>query len=387
MDRRRFMEISAGFSVAALLPTSARSAPQSVVVVGGGIVGASIAYHLVRRGAQVTLCEKEHPAAGATGKSFAWINATFSKQPRHYHELNVLGMEGWRRLDREFSGDLPIQWGGCVEWYPPGRKAELLRGEVARLRDWGYAAHSVNLVEFRRLLPFILPGPFAAASYSEREGTLDPVRTTQTILSRAQQLGAQVFYPCEASNLVLSGSRVQALETTHGRLALEALVLASGVDTPRLAAMAGVKVPLKDSPGVLAHTAPVAPLLDRVALGPQAHLKQNPDGRVVTGSDFGGTPVTDTSHAFGEKLVARAAQYLPEIARVNLEQVTLGWRVMPRDEYPILGFADSCPNLYIAATHSGVTLAPVVGQFAAMEILDGAQVEMLSPYRLSRFAS
>jgi len=58
---------------------------------------------------------------------------------------------------------------------------------------------------------------------------------------------------------------------------------------------------------------------------------------------------------------------------------------LPQDEFPILGFADSCPNLYIAATHSGVTLAPIIGQFAALEILDGARVEMLAPYRLSRF--
>lgn len=387
MDRRRFIELSAGISVAALAPASAWSAPQHVVVVGGGILGASIAYHLARRGARVTLCEKAHPAAGATGKSFAWINATFSKQPRHYHDLNVLGMEGWRQLEGEFSGDLQIQWGGCVEWYPPGRKAGQLREEVARLREWGYVAHTVDLVEFRQLLPFILPGPFAAASYSEREGTLDPVRTTQTILAKAKQLGAQVLYPCEAGKLMLTGGRVEALETTHGMMKLDALVLASGVDTPRLAAMAGVKVPLKESPGVLAHTKPLAPLVDRVALGPEAHLKQNPDGRVVTGSDFGGSPVTDTSRKFGEKLVERAARYLPELARLDLDEVTLGWRVMPLDEYPILGFANACPNLYIAATHSGVTLAPAVGQFAAAEILEGARVEMLAPYRPSRFAS
>jgi glycine/D-amino acid oxidase-like deaminating enzyme len=387
MHRRRFIEVSAGLSAAALVPASAWTAPQNIVVVGGGIIGASIAYHLVRRGAQVTLCEKAHPAAGATGKSFAWINATFSKKPRQYHDLNLLGMEGWRRLDREFSGDLQIQWGGCVEWHPAGREAEALRKDVAQARDWGYAVHLVDLIEFHRLLPFVLPGPFTLASFSEQEGTLDPVQTTQTIAARAKQLGARVLYPCEVTGLVLSAGRVQAVETTQGRMALDTLVVASGVDTPRLAAMAGTKVPLKDAPGVLAHTAPLAPLLDRVALGPNGHMKQNPDGRVVTGSDFDGTPATDTSHRFGEKLLAHAAQYLPELERINIEEVTLGWRVMPQDEYPILGFAEACPNLYLAATHSGVTLAPVVGQFAAAEILDGARVEMLTPYRLSRFAS
>ena len=385
MERRRFLELGAGISVAALLPGSAWSAPQSVVVVGGGIIGASIAYHLVRRGAQVTLCEKAQPAAGATGKSFAWLNATFSKQPRQYHDLNELGIEGWHKLDKEFAGDLLIQWGGAVEWQPAGREADALRNDVARVRGWGYAAHLVDLIEFHQLLPFVLPGPFGAASYSETEGTLDPVQATQAILNRAKQLGANVLYPCEVKGVSVNAGRVVAVETSQGRMAADTLVLAAGVDTPRLAALAGAKVPLKDSPGVLVHTTPLAPLLDRVTLGPQAHMKQNPDGRVVTGAEFGGSPVTDTSRAFGQKLLARAAQYLPELARVEIDEVTLGWRVMPQDEYPILGFADACPNLYIAATHSGVTLAPVVGQCAAAEILDGARVEMLAPYRLSRF--
>jgi glycine/D-amino acid oxidase-like deaminating enzyme len=386
MNRRRFLQVSAGVSVAALLPDGARAAPARIVVVGGGIVGSTIAYHLVRRGAAVTLLEKLKPAAGATGNSFAWINATFSKQPRNYFDLNVLGMSGWRRLDQEFSGDLEIQWGGCLEWHTAGAAADALRKAVALSQQWGYAVHLVDQIEFRRLLPFVMPEPFAAASFSEREGTVDPVYVTQTIVDRAKRLGVRVMYPCEVTGVVRANNRVSAVETTSGRVELDTLVLASGVDTPRLAAMAEVRVPLKNSPGVLAHTAPVAPLLDRVALGPTAHMKQNPDGRVVTGADFGGTPVTDTSPAFGEKLVARAAGYLPELARVKIDAVTLGWRVMPQDEYPILGFAERRPNLYIAATHSGVTLAPIIGQFAATEILDGARVEMLAPYRLSRFS-
>ena len=70
-----------------------------------------------------------------------------------------------------------------------------------------------------------------------------------------------------------------------------------------------------------------------------------------------------------------------------MERVTLGYRVMPQDEYPILGFAQACPNLYVAATHSGVTLAPLIGELAAVEILDGVQVRFLEPYRPQRFGN
>jgi glycine/D-amino acid oxidase-like deaminating enzyme len=76
---------------------------------------------------------------------------------------------------------------------------------------------------------------------------------------------------------------------------------------------------------------------------------------------------------------------LPGLRGVAVESVTLGRRVMPVDEYPIVGFTATCPNLYIAAMHSGVTLAPLIGQLAALEILDDARVSLLEPYRPARF--
>ena len=66
--------------------------------------------------------------------------------------------------------------------------------------------------------------------------------------------------------------------------------------------------------------------------------------------------------------------------------MTLGHRVLPKDDHPIVGFTGRCPNLYIAAMHSGITLSPMIGQVAAMEILDGASVDLLAGYRPSRFA-
>src|SRR5450631_2124374 len=74
-----------------------------VVIAGGGIMGASIAWHLARRGAEVTLLEKQKPGAGATGDSFAWINSTYSKQPQHYFKLNLAGIAAWRRLQKEMD--------------------------------------------------------------------------------------------------------------------------------------------------------------------------------------------------------------------------------------------------------------------------------------------
>lgn len=166
----------------------------------------------------------------------------------------------------------------------------------------------------------------------------------------------------------------------------DVVVLASGVDTPRLAQMAGITVPLRESSGLLAHTTPQARILDRVALAPGADIKQNLDGRIVTGVDFGPSGSTDTSHESGQKLLKNAERYIEKLSGIPLESVTLGYRVLPQDGFPIVGFPERRPNLYIAALHSGMTMGPIIGQLAAMEILDGAAVDPLSPYRLSRFS-
>lgn len=147
--------------------------------------------------------------------------------------------------------------------------------------------------------------------------------------------------------------------------------------------MAGVNVPLKESPGVLAHTRPQARLLHRAALGPGSHIKQDSSGRIVAGDNFAGSEGSEADLERGVHLLAQAARYLPQMDQ-SIERVSLGWRVMPVDEYPIVGFTPECPNLYVVATHSGITLAALLGEFAAAEIVDGTDIEMLKPYRLSR---
>ena len=360
-----------------------------IVVVGAGITGASIAYHLAKRGAKVAIVDAERPGAGATEKSFGWINATFSKCPRAYFDLNQSGIAAWRRLETELGGELKVQWGGSVAWVGPDG-ADALRQSVRRHQEWGYATHLIDGDEIHQLLTNIAPGEFGAACWCEFEGALDPMDAVKAMLRQVREAGAEVRYPNEVTGLKIEKGRVTAIQFGESSLEASAVVLACGVGIPRLAEMAEVTVPLKESEGVLVHTRPQPKLIDRVVLAPEIHCKQKLDGRVIVGGPIVAGVGTATGPApepaeYAKRILRDAARVLPGLRGVAVERVTVGRRVMPADEYPIVGFAANCPNLYIAAMHSGVTLAPLIGQLAALEILDQARVSSLEPYRPARF--
>jgi glycine/D-amino acid oxidase-like deaminating enzyme len=385
MRRRTVLELFAGTLVAGMPGLRAAAEPR-IVIAGGGILGAQVAYRLATRGASVTLLEREHPAAGATAKSFAWLNATYAKRPRSYFDLNRLGIEAWRALEAELPGRLPVRWGGSVEWYGEERRAAALRDGVREQERWGYPMRLIDEAQLRVLEPRLTPGRVLAAAHAEDEGHVDPVGAVDVLIDAAKRAGARVRYPAEVVGLDAPNGRLRAVRTRDGEVEADVLVVACGTDTPRVAAMANLQVPLKPSPGVLVHTVPQQPLVGRVVLSPIAHMKQQPDGRIVTGSGFGGTPNTDTSVAAGERFLQAAAAVLPMFGSMRVDRVTLGWRPLPKDEYPVVGFPAGRRDIYLTVMHSGMTLSPLVGRLAAAEILDGVEVEMLSPYRLERFA-
>ncbi|HEV2689489.1 MAG TPA: FAD-binding oxidoreductase [Bryobacteraceae bacterium] len=362
---------------------------EPIVVVGAGIIGASIAYHLAKRGAQVTIVEASRPASEASGKSFGWINATFSKRPRHYFDLNIHAVADWHRLHEELNGEPAIQWGGSVTWCVPGADAADLAQGIRNHRQWGYAVREIDAAELHRLLPNVAPGDFQKACFCESEGAVDPVEAVNVLLNFAQRSSAEIRCPSTVTGLEIANGQVRGVRTEAGSIRAGTLVLACGVAIPGIAQMASLQVPLKDAPGVLVHTAQLPKLIDRVAIAPGVHFKQTADGRIVVGGQIvagAGTSVSDANINQASEIFEQARRFLPALHDARIDHVTLGHRVMPEDEYPILGFSAPCPNLYLAATHSGVTLAPLIGRLAAIEILDGTPVSLLEPYRPSRFS-
>ena len=331
---------------------------------------------------------------GASSHSFAWINA-FGKEPRHYNELNRRSLDTWDRYARLLDADIGLRWGGQLTWTSTDEDAEWLKENVAKLQSWGYVARLIDERELACLEPGLRPGQVSAAAISENDGHVLGTKAAQVAVRRVEQLGGTVRSKTPALGLDVVGDGVATVQVESGSIECDAVVLAAGVAVTELAAVAGVTVPQYESPGVVVKTNPMPQIIESASVlyappisddQPEIHVRQGTDGVVMIGEGSQESLARDDSQEHADRLLARASHYLPALASARAVPVPVGYRPMPRDEMPILGFTESVPNLYIALTHSGITLAPLIGEFATMEILDGVRIDLLDPFRLERFS-
>lgn len=398
MDRRSLLKLLAAVAIAGCGQREITTTNLRVVVAGAGIVGASIAYHLAKAGATVTVIDKQGPATHASRGTFAWINATWAKQPRHYHAFTQESLANWRDLHQLL--DLPVKWGGSLEWYDSADRQKQLVAQIAEQVEWGEPASMVGPSKFSELEPNIIFDAGAIAAFSANDGAVDPVAATRKLLSASEHLGATVRYPSELEGVVITGGRLSAVETSTGTIKADRLVLATGAAAELPSTIAGIDIPQRSTPGVIAITKPMPQLLNRIISAPGIHMHQRDDGRVVLGEQDGapqneahalrlaGRPNEFPARAIAEqhadRMLAVAKGILPGIADALIDNVYIGWRPLPIDGHPVLGASPARPDVYLAIMHSGVSLAPIVGQLATHELTEGVTVERLEPYRPGR---
>lgn len=370
------------------------SNPLKIVIVGAGIIGAAIAYHLSQRNdITVTVLERDVPGAGASGHSFAWANA-FGKEPRDYHTLNRRSLDMWYRLAHQLDTDIGIHYGGEMRWETDPQRAIQLRQHIQQIQRWGYPCRLIPRDEMLALEPHLRPGIVATASFSEADIHVETDRFINVCLQRACESDAVVHPHTSVTGFVIRKGRIVAVKTTDAEFPCDVVVLASGVQTTELAALAHIHIPQQRSPGVVIETTPCAKILHSVAIihapptdknHQHLHLRQLADGSLRIGQGTQEGINRDDSQQHADALLARAKAYLPAIADAEAIPTPVGYRPMPLDGFPVLGFTEAVQNLYIALMHSGVTLAPLVSEMATLEIADGARVDWFSPYRLERF--
>jgi glycine/D-amino acid oxidase-like deaminating enzyme len=369
----------------------------AVAVVGGGIVGSTIALQLADLGVRPVLVDAGPPGSSASALSFASISA-FGKDPVGYYELACAGMGSWRRWAERLGGRVGFRRGGEVRWESDPDEGRLLAERVARAQARGYPVRMISESQLRELLPAAAPGPVAAASHAEADAQVDVPKVLAASRAALAQAGVRL----------LSGRRARVrldedsirLEVDDEVLRPATVVLAAGAESLAVAAEVGLDVPTVPSPGMLLRTTPVAPLAPGVVYlpgrpGPPVHLRQLDDrhprepGRhaVLVGERSQEQAATNPTERHARELLAQAARFFPALRGAGIERVTVGWRPMPADRLPLVGPLPGLPSLYLAVTHSGVTVAPSLGRLVARELTGGPPEPLLEAFRPGRFAT
>jgi glycine/D-amino acid oxidase-like deaminating enzyme len=186
------------------------------IVIGAGVMGASVAYRLAQAGAAVTVLEATRVGGGTSGISFAWTNA-HKKPPKVYHDLNVAGMKAHAALADEFGATPWWHGGGSLEWEAePDRSAQ--RNNVEQLRSWGYAAEWITPRQVQELEPDVDPATIgdAPVAFFPEEGWLDPVVYAHAMLSAARlRHGAKVICGARVVDLIMAGDRVTGVRVAR----------------------------------------------------------------------------------------------------------------------------------------------------------------------------
>lgn len=407
VNRREFLVSASSGAVLAAVNTplvaamAAVSTPKRVIVIGAGIVGASIAYNLVKRGCEVLVIEKRGPAAQASGNSFAWVNAGYPNQPASYLALRQFSLAEYHRLAADV--DFPIRWNGSLYWLESADEQAKQIKDVANFQaTTGSPTWVIDSARAAEIEPNLNPGGDWTLAYSTNDGAVDSEAATRALLDRAQQYGAHVVMPAKVVGVDERADEVR-IRTDVDTFSADVVVVAAGVGTTDIAKLIGedVNTSEQSTPGVIVTTRPMPAIVNTVLYAPRVHLHQQSDGRVILG-EKAGPPATKEHRAFlqgrpnaypdaalahehADQILATALEYVPELESAAVERVGIGWRPMSKDGLPLIGHAKHSRRFYFAAMHSGVSLAPAVGHLAAMEILDDVRVELLRDFRPERF--
>ncbi|KAJ4391758.1 hypothetical protein N0V93_005378 [Gnomoniopsis smithogilvyi] len=364
-----------------------------VLVIGAGVIGASIAWHLTKHadGANVTIVAEEMGGI-ATPCSFAWLNAS-RNNPRFYYDFRRRSMAGWKRMASEVPelGQL-VQWCGSLGWdLPPEKLAEYQRNHAA----WGYDIRRIERAEILQVEPGLTPENDFVPEWALRvgeEGMVEPAQAARLLAADAQRRGARLVTGNVTRLLQEGDGRVTGLVLATGEeLRADHVVLAAGVGSVSLCASVGVTLPLKTPApaGLLVRSKPVQTrILNHVVYTTRGHMRQTADGYILAGSDFiGGDPGPNPEATARQQLEQVKSNLKPAYGeQLEFDCFTIGYRPQPVDGLPVLG-ASGLKGLDIAVMHSGVTNAALVGELLAEKVLTGKEDASLKDFSLQRFTN
>ncbi|HEU4828932.1 MAG TPA: FAD-binding oxidoreductase [Gemmatimonadales bacterium] len=374
-----------------------------VVVIGGGVIGASVAWHLAVQGwSNIVIVDRAAgPGEGSTGRATGGYRAQYATEINV--RLSLLAREKLRRFREEVGADPGYDpagylWIASTEW----ELAELRRGLPVQHGAGLAESREVDAVEILQINPALAPDDIAGGTWCPSDGFIRPLSILAGYLADARRRGVRTMWETEVTGFERRGafgsSRVTAVRTSRGTIAAEVVVNAAGAWAARIAALAGVALQIEPLRRCIVPTEPCDLLPPHMPMtifaGDGFHLRVR-DGRVLLAWPTPGSEVDaydcGVESGWIDDVAAKAAARIPALRNVALDRAGAwgGLYEVSPDKHAILGPSPECGNFYLANGSSGhgVMHSPALGQLLAEIISDGRATTLdATPLRPSRFA-
>lgn len=374
-----------------------------IVIIGGGVIGTAIAWHLAKRTDRVTLIEAGDLASGSSGACDGLVFMQSKKPGVHLH-LALESLKRFQSLGKELPLDIEFrQAGGRVLIQTPAEYQAMVKF-VTEQKEIGLDVCLMDAKETLAAEPF-LSGDIYGSTWSPQDAQVNPIRLTLGFAQGAQNNHARIMTRTNVLAIHTQNSRVTGVATTRGDMAADVVVNAAGARAGLVCQLAGIDLPITPRRGQIVVTQAaramifscmisagyIAAKYDPSLAGKQGEgisMEQTENGNLLLGStrEFEGfSPQNTLSGIRG--IVSRTTALLPALKHLQVIRTFAGLRPYTPDGLPVLGPVPALDGFFMAAGHEGdgIALSPITGELLADMILGNKPAVSLAAFSPERF--
>jgi glycine oxidase len=364
---------------------------KSILIIGGGVIGCSIAYHLAKHDIQSVIVERNQIGAHASSAAAGMLAAQAEMDtPGPFADLCLTSRAMFPRLQQELLEltdiDIELNRSGLLRVALDEGEAKHLQCRQAWQVQLGQPAEWLNAPEVYRWEPR-LSSDVIGALYLPADVQISAPRLTQAFACAVRRLGVEIYEECEVIQLRREGERITQVMTQQGMWSVDRVILATGAWSRELAEQVGIHLPIYPLKGESLAIQSEQPLIQKTIFTEQVYLVPKANGEMIIGATEKPDEVgCDVSVEAIQYLLFHAIQLVPDVASAKIARFWAGIRPASGDGKPIIGRSKNCSNLFIASGHgrNGILLSPITGEQIARAIIEDKPA-IIEPFQPDRF--
>lgn len=364
-----------------------------IVIIGGGISGAAIAYNLAKKGMKnIVVVEKRFIASGATGACGAGIRQQWGTEMNC--KIAKMSCEFFEKANEilDYDGDIEFKQGGYLLLATTEKEKAQFEKNIVLQNSLGIHSKSLTLDQAKEIVPILNTDGYVSAAYHEKDGHLNPFHTTLAFAKAAEKLGVEFMKYTEVTNIVVENGEITCVVTDKGLIETHQVVNAAGGHAQHIAKMVDIDLPVYSERHQILVTEPVDPILSTMVMSftGNFYCQQVPHGGLVMGRGDEGEPRDGNINSgwhFLDEMAKTITTLLPPLKKAMVIRQWAGLYNITPDRQPILGPVNEVKGFYLAVGFSGhgFMFGPATGILMS-EIIMGEETSIdISPLNLYRF--